>query len=777
MVLPLLSASPVPFAKQVPNSIYSSYKNLSSFDHLISKQELILLIQKVSSFLFPRDQPRSQRLERDLITVYEKSLQSDPSLCNSIWSECLTTIAVVAGQRRGNGSPVPGDSDLISVQKELEALLNLHMNTRQSKSENEVIAGVVKLSQQYRLLIKKLPGEHLMQVAELFWKTAVLLYAQLQEVCSTRISTHTEELQHRLSQEEHRLNAHLKLLTAQWDLKLRESQQENTQLKSHLQRLRQDIAHCMNMVSERDEELQQLRDSGMYSELEKMLAEFVAGAGDDPGDPVLPKSMYGSIPVKGVKFTPTRFGSGDKPEPVLEVSTKETVPVSIPAPPPSVPPEHPPTPIETESDDSSSPPTLPPDPNPPQPYPEIHPFLPIQNIILSQLNKHPHIGHVLKPKDVYKLFENLLDAKFKLDKYNEEQDISPRSFPEFTLDYLYLINETKMMSLKHAAAVVKSVEKMRNDGDLYAGLFWRLMELGETEKCNVELGLFVVKVRMAVQELVLKGKKKIPKADMDVGGRISFSDTCDLIYTVFKEDREMGEAVLDRIPLPDTDNTDKSKLIFCGRLGKIGRDLKYFFVQADSQKNGSITFPVFSKTCRNTLEMNLSPENALLLWNSLTTSDTLAYSQVTALDFKGLSSKANGKQLSISKLTILTSVIDQYWQQREVDLQHLQSVFLKYDANGDGVLTLKEFAEVIESMESGLVTSAVVQIFREALELDESVANPDAMSPTAFCEVILKHQLGGIGKNVFQSKLQHLFVQAEEEEKTGKQRKKKGKKK
>lgn len=782
--LPLLSASPVPFAKQVPSSIYSSYKNLSSFDRLTSKQELISLIQKTCVMLFPRDQSRSQRLEKELVVVYEKSLQSEASLCNAIWSECLAAIGAVAGHRRGAGSPVPGDSDLISVQKELEMLIDSYMGSGQNNTQSDVIDGVVKLSQQFRLLIKKLAGEHLMQVAELFWKTAVLLYDQLQRVCNDLITRNREELKQHFSLEETRLNARLKALTAQWEFKLYESQQENTQLKSHLQRLRLDIEHCMSMVSDRDEELQQLRDSGMYSELEKMLAEFVAGAGDDPGDPQLPKSMYGSSPVKGVKFTPTRFGSGDKPEPVIEVHPKEADPTPEPILPAAIPLDPPESPSESESDDSVSSATLHQIRQKTASKSDIvrdsiqlHPHLRIQNIILYQLNRHPHVGHVLKPKAVYKLFESVMDAKFKLDKFDEEQGAMPRSLTEFTLDYLYLINETKTQTLKYAANLVKSIEKMRADGDIYAGLFHRLLELDEADIYPIELGLFVVKARMAFHELVIRGKGKIAKSDIDVGGRIPFAEAADLIFTLFHEDRDVGEAVLDRIQLPDIDIVDKSRLIFCGKLGKIGRDLKYFFVQADSQKNGSINFPLFAKTCRFTLDMNLSPANTLLLWNSLTTAETLTYAQLTSLDFKGLSSKSHGKQLAVSKLTMLTCIIEQFVELRQTELQRLQAIFLKYDVNGDGVLTFKEFSELIESMEAGRPPSSVVQMFREALELDENVANPDAMSPASFCEVILKHQLGGFGKSVFHSKLQHMQREESAENKTEKHKKKKGKKK
>ena len=410
----------------------------------------------------------------------------------------------------------------------------------------------------------------------------------------------------------------------------------------------------------------------------------------------------------------------------------------------------------------------------------LRPVITVQNIILYQLSRHPHTGTVLKPKDIYKLFEGIMDAKFKLDSFDEKQSSPLRSLTDFTLDFLYLINEKKSLTLKHAASLVKSIEKMRTEGDPYCELFSKLLELTEPGACPIDLGVFLVKARMAFQETMVRGKGKLSKSDGEVGGKITFAEVADLVLTVFREERDVGEQVLDRIQLPDVEPIEKVRLLFCGKLAKAGRDLKYFWVQADSQKMGSIGLPVFVRTCRLSLEMNLSQSNCELLWTSLTDSDSLSYSQLTSLDFKSLSARAYSKALSISKLTFLSCVIDQYWAMREQELSRLQQIFLQYDTNGDGVLTLKEFGELINSLEAGTPPSVTVQMFREALEIDESAANPDAMSPQSFCEVVFKHELGGFGKNVFRSRLEHVFATKAEAPKTppekGKRKKAKGSK-
>ena len=46
--------------------------------------------------------------------------------------------------------------------------------------------------------------------------------------------------------------------------------------------------------------------------------------------------------------------------------------------------------------------------------------------------------------------------------------------------------------------------------------------------------------------------------------------------------------------------------------------------------------------------------------------------------------------------------------------------------------------------------SFIVRMFRKALELEMDLENLDFMSPSSFCELALKENLGGYGKNQFE---------------------------
>ena len=67
------------------------------------------------------------------------------------------------------------------------------------------------------------------------------------------------------------------------------------------------------------------------------------------------------------------------------------------------------------------------------------------------------------------------------------------------------------------------------------------------------------------------------------------------------------------------------------------------------------------------------------------------------------------------------------------DYSKLLQIFDKFDDNGDGVLTLDEFTELIKTLEPEKDDFFVVRMFRKALELEMDIDNVDKMSPDAFC--------------------------------------------
>ena len=55
--------------------------------------------------------------------------------------------------------------------------------------------------------------------------------------------------------------------------------------------------------------------------------------------------------------------------------------------------------------------------------------------------------------------------------------------------------------------------------------------------------------------------------------------------------------------------------------------------------------------------------------------------------------------------------------------------FVEFDDNGDGVLTFKEFEELINNLEGKMDRDSISELFNETLEMDERVTDLDQMNP------------------------------------------------
>jgi hypothetical protein len=79
----------------------------------------------------------------------------------------------------------------------------------------------------------------------------------------------------------------------------------------------------------------------------------------------------------------------------------------------------------------------------------------------------------------------------------------------------------------------------------------------------------------------------------------------------------------------------------------------------------------------------------------------------------------------------------------------LLKIFIDFDENGDGVLTLDEFRELIKAIEVNMPMEKIIQLFNEALDStnneEESNNDSDKMAPESFVETILRNKIGGFG--------------------------------
>lgn len=122
---------------------------------------------------------------------------------------------------------------------------------------------------------------------------------------------------------------------------------------------------------------------------------------------------------------------------------------------------------------------------------------------------------------------------------------------------------------------------------------------------------------------------------------------------------------------------------------------------------------------------------------------------------KILLSLVTDKQLATAKSQFLGIVMEEWRTFLQAQKTGIMKLFNKYDANGDGVLTLSEFSVLIKDIEPEMSQNDAVRLFMKTLSMSTSW-NPDEISPEAFCDMVVEHHLGGFGGEIFTPELYSL---------------------
>ena len=116
----------------------------------------------------------------------------------------------------------------------------------------------------------------------------------------------------------------------------------------------------------------------------------------------------------------------------------------------------------------------------------------------------------------------------------------------------------------------------------------------------------------------------------------------------------------------------------------------------------------------------------------------------------------------ISLIVLLNRMLNE-WERFQTHLRkRLLKTFIDFDSNGDGVLVLDEFRDLMRNLEGpNIPNERVIVLFNEALEMSSTNnygghekddpskpinnSDPDKMSPQCFVEAVIRNRLGGYG--------------------------------
>lgn len=694
------------------------------------------------------------------------------------------------------------DSDtMAAIAKDLSARLSLVLTHNSAKSLAELVDRMSLLTQQQRLILKEANLPQVAQALGLVWKLAVVTLDQAFQLTISETEKVRRELQAQIAAKETEMNTILARINSDWQGKVLKLQEELKRQITSNDHLKAEKTNLISILSDRNDEIMQLKLPPNLKDFDRLLEEmssYLAEAEDRQGSQAelldTISQMLDTSQLRGKKKRRRRDGDMSPMTAMPFVKQASLSPPLRPSAHPSPPKAEersffrkmtqetgreisakPPVPIVLQTGDRAPPPppiqtncesvsSLSEEPSEPQftdqpvqtdltgwessVRPRSQALSPPPNVLLKELDKVPKRQQPMSESSLYRFAEQVFEEKFKLDVFREEQQQGYDTLPGFLLSYLYAMSGLKSVVWKTLSSVMGGMEKVTESP--YGQVICKLFGVYGCGEVPLELEVFLTKAQAAFTRIYPAYLKAYP----ELGGSVPLVELSDLISMLFPGRWDCIGRILDHCCPAELTDIEIVGLLICGKLGKLGRDMKYFFIQMDTEKCGSVNFKAFVEGIRHVLGVGLKPEKLKKYWADFET-DRLSFSHLSAINVKELAAKAASRAALITRTQFLTAIIQEYDYLSSLETKRLISIFHSSDINGDGILTLDEFSDLIRSIDPAASLPSIAVLFSKALEKDTvDDSNVDCMSPEAFCRVAIEEKLGGAGSFGFELRLE-----------------------
>ena len=339
--------------------------------------------------------------------------------------------------------------------------------------------------------------------------------------------------------------------------------------------------------------------------------------------------------------------------------------------------------------------------------------------------------------NVFKLFELVMADKYRSDLSENEQGRPGKHMAEFLLDFLFMQQGLKSLVVKSLAALLNALEVLASKSHPYGLIFCRSLCVFSDHPFDLHITTFLTRAHSSFTDLQ-KTYKSALKSETEYGGTALLLDVAERLIALFPTCKRLAYEAVEKMQVPGTTQFDKVMILFCGRLAKIGRDFKLFFIQADPQKTGVLDESSFCLCSQNVFDICLSRSSLLELYHYLTPTK-LRTSDIQKLPFKDWVNRAGNRTVSVTKCEFLSVLSEIYWMEEEKLRVKLRNMY-ESRCKG-GIRGLEEFKTLVGEAKPGTPEHVTAHLYREAVEGGQG-DDLDVVTKDAFCEVGVKYRLG-----------------------------------
>ncbi|CAG9320667.1 unnamed protein product [Blepharisma stoltei] len=351
--------------------------------------------------------------------------------------------------------------------------------------------------------------------------------------------------------------------------------------------------------------------------------------------------------------------------------------------------------------------------------------------------------------NVWKLLENLIDEKCKLDKLELALGRQPRDMVDFALDYMYLQFGLKTVAHKQLKALMISLEELYKISHPYAVAFCRMLGVFHSRPLPSHVCVFLLMIH---ELFVLSSNKSKPKTDsfaqhyeiQQYGGETSIIDIMELIMKVCKNDREIGERIIARIQKENLDRYDMIAIKVVGTMAKMGISPENMFEILDLDHGETLDYHEFVDSIRIKLNIWITQDEAEFLCGSIDNEGKGIISHEEwqdKIDFEKYLELSDSKAAMITKSQLFNAFIDEYEFEIIQDYNKLRKKIKQTR------LDQPSFKEKVLELDPNYEEIEISRLYEIARSQDNDIKG--LVSAETFCLIIIKEKIGGYGIGIF----------------------------
>lgn len=346
--------------------------------------------------------------------------------------------------------------------------------------------------------------------------------------------------------------------------------------------------------------------------------------------------------------------------------------------------------------------------------------------------------------NIFKFLEELMDKKFEADNQDALNLRPLTDMPSFVMETLMNTFGIQSLANKFLSQFIPGFHQIVKDGHVYGNFFARVIQLFHPDPAPLSLAAYLVKARVDFNPLIEKydrlnndlskdGKKKQESTgraayeNAGTGGLALVGDAIELVYSLFKSDRESGEKALELIRPEKVSIEDFVAFKICHKMAKLGKTPEMIFTLLDKDQGGTIDVDEFISGTKEDLDLWISDANVTKLLKLL---DTNGNNEITKEAFMG---KINMKFLIecnknptwvVSKAHYLVALLEVFkFKQRKL-MAHLHE---KCEQKGNN-FGKEDFIGLISEYDPNLNPENAEKLFLEARNKQTKAVGFDGIS-------------------------------------------------